>query len=117
MARKTPPPCARRCGNSGWRADALRLEAGMRGIAEAILAAAFVLLAAAAQAAEGQRLVLPTQERQVHVTYFHAPGDNPRPAALLLHGANGFDSQIDGYNAYASELTAHGIDAYLVYYY
>jgi carboxymethylenebutenolidase len=89
----------------------------MRGIAGAILATAFVLLATCAQAAEGQKLVLPTQERQVHVTYFHAPGDNPRSAALLLHGANGFDSQIEGYNAYASELAAHGIDAYLVYYY
>jgi len=89
----------------------------MRGMAEAVLAAAFALLAATAQAAEGQKLVLPAQERQVHVTYFHAPGDDPRPATLLLHGANGFDSQISGYNAYASELAAHGIDTYLVYYY
>ena len=94
----------------------------MRGIAGAVLTAAFALfiatfMAATAEAADGQKLVLPTQERQVHVTYFRAPGDNPRPAALLLHGANGFDSQIGGYNAYASELADHGIDAYLVYYY
>ena len=89
----------------------------MRGFAGAIIAASFVLLAGAAQAEDGQKLVLPTQERQVHVTYFRAPGDGPRPAALLLHGANGFDSQIGGYNAYASELAEHGIDSYLVYYY
>jgi len=89
----------------------------MRGIAKAIAAAVFLCLTANASAADGQKLVLPTQERQVHVTYFRAPGDNPRPAALLLHGANGFDSQLSGYNAYASELAAHGIDAYLVYYY
>lgn len=89
----------------------------MRGIAGAILTAAFALLTATAHAAEGEKLILPTQERQVHVSYFRAPGDKPRPAALLLHGANGFDSQIGGYDAYASELAAHGIDAYLVYYY
>ena len=76
-----------------------------------------VLLAVPARAGQGQTLVLPAQERQVRVIYFRAPGEDPRPAALLLHGANGFDSQIDGYDAYASELAAHGIDAYLVYYY
>jgi carboxymethylenebutenolidase len=81
-----------------------------------------MLLAMSAQIAraddiKGQKMVLPTRERQVDVTYFRAPGDNPRPAALLLHGANGFDSQIANYNSYASALAARGIDAYLVYYY
>ena len=66
---------------------------------------------------KGQKMVLPAQERQVEVTYFRATGDNPRPTALLLHGANGFDSQIAGYNSYAAALAARGIDAYLVYYY
>jgi carboxymethylenebutenolidase len=77
------------------------------------------LFANAASAADitAQKLVLPAQERQVHVTYFRAPGDDPRPAALLLHGANGFDSQIANYDAYALALANHGIDAYLVYYY
>src|SRR5690242_11050284 len=89
----------------------------MRGIAGAIIAAAFACLAGAAHADDGRKLVLATQERQVHVTYFRAPGDNSRPAALLLHGANGFDSQLSGYNEYASDLAQHGIDAYLVYYY
>jgi carboxymethylenebutenolidase len=89
----------------------------MRGIAQALMTAAFLCLAGTASADDGRTLVLPTQERQVHVTYFRAPGDNPRPAALLLHGANGFESQLGGYNAYASELAAHGIDTYLVYYY
>jgi carboxymethylenebutenolidase len=65
----------------------------------------------------GRKLVLPARERQVEVTYFRAPGDGRRPAVLLLHGANGFDSQIASYNHYASELAGNGIDAYLVYYY
>ena len=89
----------------------------MRGIVAAVMTAFLAFSAGTAQADQGQKLVLPAQERQVHVTYFRAPGDSPRPAALLLHGANGFDSQIDGYDAYASELAANGIDAYLVYYY
>ncbi|HWY61693.1 MAG TPA: dienelactone hydrolase family protein [Rhizomicrobium sp.] len=66
---------------------------------------------------EGQKLSLPTPERAVDVTYFRAPGDGLRPAALLLHGAGGFDGQIANYDRYASELAKNGIDAYLVYYY
>jgi carboxymethylenebutenolidase len=94
-------------------------ETELRGFAKAVLAAAFALFAVTAQASEtvGQKLVLAATERQVHVTYFRAPGTAPRPAVLLLHGANGFDSQIAGYDSYASELATHGIDAYLVYYY
>jgi carboxymethylenebutenolidase len=84
--------------------------------------AAFVLLAFAAPAAmgadiEGKKIMLPAKERQVHVTYFRAPGDAPRPAALLLHGAGGFDRRIDDNNHYAAMLAAQGVDAYLVYYY
>lgn len=60
---------------------------------------------------------LPATERQVRVTYFRAPGDAKRPAALLLHGAGGFDRRIKDYNAYAATLANAGIDAYLVYYY
>ena len=83
------------------------------------LAIALTAVANSGFAAEiaGQRLVLPAHERQVDVVYFRAPGEGPRPAALLLHGANGFDSQFAGYNRYASELANNGIDAYLVYYY
>jgi carboxymethylenebutenolidase len=77
------------------------------------------LMASAASAAdiEGQKIMLPAKERQVHVTYFRAPGNAPRPAALLLHGAGGFDRQIGNNNRYAASLAAQGIDAYLVYYY
>jgi carboxymethylenebutenolidase len=77
------------------------------------------LIASAASAAEiqGQKIMLPAKERQVHVTYFRAPGDAPRPSALLLHGAGGFDRQIANNNRYAAQLAAQGIDAYLVYYY
>ena len=70
--------------------------------------------AALAGDSSGQKLVLPTQERRVDVTYVRAPGEGPRPSALLLHGANGFDSQIASYNRYASALADSGIDAYLV---
>jgi carboxymethylenebutenolidase len=84
----------------------------------AILALA-VLMAGTAHAAEiaGQETKLPASERMVRVSYFHAPGENPRPAALLLHGAGGFDRRIKDYNSYAATLANAGIDAYLVYYY
>ncbi len=75
------------------------------------------MTAARADDIAGEKLTLPAQERDVQVTYFRAPGNDPRPAALLLHGANGFDSQIADYNRYGAELANAGIDAYLVYYY
>ena len=65
----------------------------------------------------GQEVKLPTTERMVRVTYFHAPGEAKRPAALLLHGAGGFERRIKDYTSYASSLASAGIDAYLVYYY
>ena len=79
----------------------------------------FAALAPAASAADiqGQKIMLPAKERQVHVTYFRAPGDAPRPSVLMLHGAGGFDRQIANNNRYAASLAAQGIDAYLVYYY
>lgn len=65
----------------------------------------------------GQEMQLPAAERQVRVTYFHAPGKAKRPAALLLHGGGSFDRRIKDYSSYASVLANAGIDAYLVYYY
>lgn len=86
-----------------------------------LLLASLVLLALfpAVEAAEiaGKAMTLPATERQVKVVYFRAPGDAKRPAALLLHGAGGFDRRIAEYNRYASALASQGIDAYLVYYY
>ena len=91
----------------------------MRRIATTLLMAIFALLTGAAYAEDiaGQKLVLSEQEHQVNVVYFRAPGTSPRPAALLLHGANGFESQIANYERYARALAGRGIDAYLVYYY
>lgn len=85
----------------------------------AAVLASVLLWSAAATAADiaGKDLWLPATERQVRVTYFHAPGDAKRPAALLLHGAGGFDRRLKDYSAYASALANAGIDAYLVYYY
>lgn len=85
----------------------------------AAVCAAVLLWSASSPAAEivGKDLRLPATERQVRVTYFHAPGEAKRPAALLLHGAGGFDRRIKDYNSYASALANAGIDAYLVYYY
>jgi carboxymethylenebutenolidase len=79
--------------------------------------AMFLGSAASAADIEGQKIMLPAKERQVHVTYFRAPGNGPRPAALMLHGAGGFDRQIANNNHYAAMLAGAGIDAYLVYYY
>ena len=87
-----------------------------RALASVAMVATFGSAATAAEI-QGQKIMLPAKERQVHVTYFHAPGDAPRPAALLLHGAGGFDRQIANNNRYAAQLAAQGIDAYLVYYY
>lgn len=89
----------------------------IRIVAGALLA--FGLLPGMARAAgiEGQHIRLPAKERQVNVTYFRAPGEAPRPAVLLLHGARGFDGQIADYDRYGSELANNGMDAYLVYYY
>jgi carboxymethylenebutenolidase len=95
------------------------VEASLLRIFRFLAAALLVMFAGTAQADEigGQKMLLPAQERQVSVTYFRAPGNDPRPAVLLLHGANGFDSQIARYNRYASALAGQGMDAYLVYYY
>ncbi len=78
-----------------------------------------VLIGSAANAAEisGKDIQLPATERPVRVTYFQAPGDAKRPAALLLHGAGGFERRIKDYTSYASSLATAGMDAYLVYYY
>ena len=80
---------------------------------------AVLLWSAAAPAADitGKDIKLPASERQVRVTHFPAPGDAKRPAALLLHGAGGFDRRLKDYAAYAATLANAGIDAYLVYYY
>jgi carboxymethylenebutenolidase len=80
---------------------------------------AFASFSSFASAAEiqGKEMTLPSTERQVTVSYFRAPGDAKRPAALLLHGAGGFDRRIAEYNHYASVLANEGIDAYLFYYY
>lgn len=84
-----------------------------------VIAAWLLLLAPAAWAADiaGQKMTLPANERNVDVTFFRAPGDAPRPSVLLLHGANGFDSQIANYNRYAAALADSGFNAYLVFYY
>ena len=92
----------------------------MKAIARSFLAPlAMLALMGSASAADvqGQKITLPAKERQVHVTHFRAPGNAPRPAALLLHGAGGFDRRIEGNNHYAAMLASQGIDAYLVYYY
>src|ERR1700722_7865456 len=85
----------------------------------AVVALLLVPLASVSHAADisGEKILLPAKERQVHVTYFRASGEGPHPAVLILHGAGGFDRQIENYNNYASTLAGQGIDAYLVYYY
>jgi carboxymethylenebutenolidase len=89
----------------------------VKSLAAALALFAFAGTAASAADIEGKKIMLPTKEQQVHVTYFRAAGDAPRPAALLLHGAGGFDRRIDDNSHYAAMLADAGIDAYLVYYY
>ncbi|HEY5084130.1 MAG TPA: dienelactone hydrolase family protein [Rhizomicrobium sp.] len=86
-------------------------------VAGALLALGLLPGTASAADIGGRHIVLPATERQVNVTYFRAPGEAPRPAVLLLHGARGFDGQIADYDRYGSELAGNGMDAYLVYYY
>jgi carboxymethylenebutenolidase len=81
------------------------------------LFACVVSVSATADEIQGKKMTLPSTERQVSVVQFKAPGANPRPSVLLLHGAGGFGRRITDYNRYASELANHGMDAYLVYYY
>src|SRR5579872_4427143 len=83
------------------------------------IATVFCVAASAAFGAEieGKTITLPSSERQVKVVQFKAPGTNPRPSVLLLHGAGGFGRRIADYNHYASVLANQGMDAYLVYYY
>src|SRR4051794_33788846 len=83
----------------------------------ALLALSSFTSAASAAEIQGKKITLPSTERAVHVTQFKAPGDAPRPSVLMLHGAGGFDRQIENNNRYAAQLAAQGIDAYLVYYY
>jgi carboxymethylenebutenolidase len=88
----------------------------LRGVLTALVLLALFPAADAAEI-QGKTMTLPATERQVKVVYFKAPGDAKRPAALLLHGAGGFDRRIADYNRYGSALANQGIDAYLVYYY
>ena len=89
----------------------------VKSLAAALALFAFAVPSGNAADIEGKRIMLPSKERQVHVTYFRASGDAPRPAALLLHGAGGFDRRIADNSHYAAMLAEAGIDAYLVYYY
>jgi carboxymethylenebutenolidase len=61
--------------------------------------------------------IVVTTERPVTLTQFRAPGDAPRPAALLLHGAQTFGPRLADYRRIANAICAAGIDAYLVHYY
>ncbi len=67
--------------------------------------------------ATGRTITVAATERPVKLIAFVAPGTEPRPAALLLHGGNGFRNGLPGYSRYAAGLAASGVDAYLVYYY
>jgi carboxymethylenebutenolidase len=93
------------------------MSSWIRIVAGALLALGLLPGMASAAEIEGRHILLPAKERQVNVTYFRAPGEAPRPAILLLHGARGFDGQIADYDRYCSQLAGNGMDAYLVYYY
>lgn len=90
----------------------------MKHIAFALCALLGVMFAGRAFAEiAGVEMKLPATERAVKVIAFKAPGAAPRPAALILHGAGGFDRRIAEYRRYGSAVAEAGVDAYLVYYY
>ena len=91
----------------------------LRPMKSLLVALALVVSFGVAEAAEiqGHKIALPATERPVTVIQFKAPGSDPRPSVLLLHGAGGFDRRIADYRHYASDLANQGMDAYLVYYY
>jgi carboxymethylenebutenolidase len=62
-------------------------------------------------------VTLVVTEGPVKLTLTRAPGDAPRPAALLLHGAQTFGPRMADYRRYATAIASAGIDAYLVHYY
>ena len=93
------------------------LQAVQRVFALAALIACTIAAPANGAAIQGKKMMLPSTERQVSVVQFKAPGANPRPSVLLLHGAGGFDRRITDYNRYASAIANQGMDAYLIYYY
>ena len=81
------------------------------------LLSAFGVFSTSAEAVEGHDIIVPAAERPVKIRMFTAPGNLPRPAVLLLHGAGQVDPRGDGFRRYTEALTSVGIDAYVVYYY
>jgi carboxymethylenebutenolidase len=56
-------------------------------------------------------------EGPVKLVHFPAPGDTPRPAALMLHGAQTFLPRMADYRRYATAISSAGIDTYMINYY
>jgi carboxymethylenebutenolidase len=83
--------------------------------------AAGLLLPAIANAAQSVvEVTLPASERPVKVEFYAAPGTAKRPSVLMLHGGQGWggaEGRLEDFRHYGRELAAHGIDAYMVYYY
>ena len=66
---------------------------------------------------EVRSMVLPAAEHPVSAELFLAPGNSPRSAVILLHGAHGIDRFKDHYRHYGTTLAEAGFDAYLITYY
>jgi carboxymethylenebutenolidase len=95
----------------------------VRSIEKAISFCLFLLfLSATSQAAtaadvRGRTMTLPTPDGPVSVEFYAAPGDNRRPAVIILHGQHGL-VPFHGHCRHCAVVFAQaGIDAYVVEYY
>jgi carboxymethylenebutenolidase len=81
-----------------------------------------LLLSAVSQSAQaidirGQTVTLPTPDGTISAELYEAPGENSRPAIIILHGRQGLEPFHAYYQRYAAALAGAGIDAYLLTYY
>src|ERR1700739_492883 len=85
-----------------------------------LVAAGFLCGSLAFAADQPREMTLPATERPVKVEFFPASGTAKRPAVLMLHGGQGWggaEGRIEDFRHYSRELSGHGFDAYMVYYY
>ncbi|CCD85755.1 Putative carboxymethylenebutenolidase (Dienelactone hydrolase) (DLH) [Bradyrhizobium sp. ORS 285] len=64
-----------------------------------------------------QELTVSTADASMTIKLFAGQREGPRPAVIILHGAQGLERYAAAYSRYAQALAAKGIDAALVSYY
>ncbi|MGY3452281.1 dienelactone hydrolase family protein [Bradyrhizobium sp. USDA 4353] len=64
-----------------------------------------------------QELTVTAADASITIKLFAGQREGPRPAVIILHGAQGLERYAAAYSRYAQALAANGIDAALVSYY